>query len=173
MNARKQKMKWSEKEFKTCGGSLQAIYSYTHVSLFVLDFFCVTFFFSSHLTLPLQPFSHCGDTETKQEQRRCEVSNLVWVSRVQLLESKMKKRIERERVHSRARASSIFVISWNCLVFGRPKALIPNTWRASWKCRSKFLLSTRRRRMKKEEQSNNEGRGIEYVERIDRVQFRQ
>src|SRR6267154_6215717 len=38
-------------------------------------------------------------------------------------------------------ASSIFVISWKCLVLGKPRARIPNACLDSWKCRSKFFLS--------------------------------
>jgi hypothetical protein len=38
-------------------------------------------------------------------------------------------------------ASSIFVISWKCFVFGKPRARIPNACLDSWKCRSKFFLS--------------------------------
>jgi hypothetical protein len=41
----------------------------------------------------------------------------------------------------RAIASSIFVISWKCLVLGKPRARIPNACLDSWKCRSKFFLS--------------------------------
>src|SRR5258708_3606601 len=38
-------------------------------------------------------------------------------------------------------ASSILVISWKCLVLGKPRARIPNACLDSWKCRSKFFLS--------------------------------
>ena len=41
---------------------------------------------------------------------------------------------------ARAMASSMRVISWKCFVLGRPRARMPNAWRDSWKCRSKFLL---------------------------------
>src|SRR6266478_4840603 len=89
-----------------------------YIALLILQFFHRLLLEDLKPTFSLQSFCHCKGTHEHMMRDNTNV-----VGYVQVI------------------ASSIFVISWKCLVLGKPRARIPNACLDSWKCRSKFFLS--------------------------------